>query len=154
MRDRLKNLVVAAVRLAIVRHDLATEDCPTIGDEDAQAIATDVWDALNGIGTCADEPVPELSAVLAEHPADDGEPVDSETASAAGFREGPASGRFYSHDGQVEVERHKSRWLVWVADSLAGTGERVLLPGVKTRGQFRALCSALGVKPAEVAPKV
>ena len=65
MEEKLKALVVAGIRLAIVRHDLATDEFPAIGDEAAEYIATDVWEALNGIGTCEEGPVDELTGVRA-----------------------------------------------------------------------------------------
>lgn len=60
----LRELVVAAIKLAIVRHDLVTDDCTTINDEDADAIAIDTWLALLGEGTCSGEVAPELSVLL------------------------------------------------------------------------------------------
>lgn len=74
--DAVKALVVAAVRLAIVRHGHETDDGEIITDEDAQAMAEDVWDALNGVGTCAEEPAPELLALAARPaPASDSDAI-------------------------------------------------------------------------------
>lgn len=61
--DRVGELVRAAVLLAIVRHDLATDDAPVLSDGDARAIAEDAWNALNGVGSCSAEVAPELAAV-------------------------------------------------------------------------------------------
>lgn len=64
--DQVFALVKASVELAIVRHDLATEDTPTMSAEDMASIALDVWKAMLGIDTCADDMVPELAVIL-EH---------------------------------------------------------------------------------------
>ena len=61
-RERLKALVVAAVKLVIIRHGLATDDTPDMNEEDADELALDTWDALNGIHTCDGTVAPELKA--------------------------------------------------------------------------------------------
>ena len=83
--DKLKALVVAAVHLAIVRNDLATDDCPTIGDDDAEVIANDTWQALKGIGTCSGEVSPELACLLyAGRPCNALHPGDPSMCDASG----------------------------------------------------------------------
>ena len=64
MRERLKALVTTAVELAIVRHDLQNDAPEDITEDDRAAIAIDTWDAMNGIGTCNEEVMPELAACL------------------------------------------------------------------------------------------
>ncbi len=64
MQEKLKALVVAAVRLAIIRHGLSSDyDEDPMTDEDAAAIGEDVWNALNGIETCAGLMSDELQAL-------------------------------------------------------------------------------------------
>jgi hypothetical protein len=69
VKSLLRDLVSAAVRLAIARHGLMQDEYD-LGDDDAKAIAADTWDALNGIDTCAGKMAPELAAVLLRMPAD------------------------------------------------------------------------------------
>ena len=69
--ERLKalfGLVRASVELAFARHDLVT---PEANDEDESVdereiglIVDDVWGAIQGHGTCAEEPVPEWADAL------------------------------------------------------------------------------------------
>jgi hypothetical protein len=56
-------LVKAAIRLAILRHDMGNED-GEYTNEQAAEIADDTWDALQGIGTCDAGPAKELTDVL------------------------------------------------------------------------------------------
>ncbi len=65
-RAELRQLAEAAVKLAIARHGLATEECPDLQPDSmaADEIAADVWNALNGVHTCDEVPAPELMAVL------------------------------------------------------------------------------------------
>lgn len=60
----LRDLVIASIRLAIIRHDLATDECPTLSADDADVIGRDTWDALNGVGTCSGEVAAELAELM------------------------------------------------------------------------------------------
>lgn len=62
--ERLAALVKAAVRLAIIRHDLET-DGGSCDEQLAIEVADDTWDALRGEGTCAGVPCEELVAARA-----------------------------------------------------------------------------------------
>ncbi len=62
--EKLKALVVAAVKLVIIRHGLATDDAPDMNEEDADELALDTWNALNGVHTCDGAVAPELRAML------------------------------------------------------------------------------------------
>lgn len=60
----LFDLVKAAIALAIVRHDLETNE--ELLDQDmVEQIAQDVWGAMNGVGTCETSELPELTAAKA-----------------------------------------------------------------------------------------
>lgn len=81
-------------------------------------------------------------AWLAEHPADDGEPVSGEWLRSIGFT-GPDGllGIIY---GEVELTTTtSSRWLVGNPSEIHG--ESVYIPAPTTRGDVRRLCAALGV---------
>lgn len=65
-RLRLRRLVIAAVQLAIIRHDLTVDGNNPIDKHDRNRIATDIWDAMNGAGTCNETVLPELAALLEE----------------------------------------------------------------------------------------
>lgn len=83
------------------------------------------WDAL------ADDIVQSARAVLAEHPADDGEPVTDEWLESIGHPTPPEP-----------PQRGGHRWMVLVVD---GKGSSYRLPNAATRGDVRRLCRALGV---------
>jgi hypothetical protein len=58
-------LMKVAVQLAIIRHDLNSEEGHTLQEPvDTEGIAQDVADAIRGIGTCSDEAVPEWKALF------------------------------------------------------------------------------------------
>ena len=58
--DATLALVKCAIGLAVARHGLETE----MGDveEIIDQITTDVWGAMQGIGTCEGKPLPEWAA--------------------------------------------------------------------------------------------
>ena len=79
-------------------------------------------------------------AYLAEHPADDGEPVTPEWLAATGFS--PAWGDKYRHQrGHMDVV-----WREGVMSLAHRTDEWSELP-VRTRGHVRRLLMALGITP-------
>lgn len=61
--DALERLLVAAVRLAIVRSSLKGEDDVDISDEEAEHIGQDTAWACQGEGTCDEHPIPEWTEV-------------------------------------------------------------------------------------------
>jgi hypothetical protein len=86
-------------------------------------------------------------AWLAEHRADDGEPVTTDWLSSAGFVEemgsysvpvGFDAAELYAHFG---VTRRPAWWLA------NRNGDKIFLRPPTTRGQVRALCAALGIGP-------
>jgi hypothetical protein len=62
LEQKLVALIKAAVELAIIRHSLIDED------DLAAAIAQDAANAVRGIDTCAEHPIPEWSTIFAHKP--------------------------------------------------------------------------------------
>jgi hypothetical protein len=59
----LRNLVQASIELACIRHNLCFEDAPPLVVEECAVIVDDVWNALNGVDTCAEQIDPALLAL-------------------------------------------------------------------------------------------
>ena len=74
-----------------------------------------------------------VKAYLAEHPADDGEAVSEDWLRSVGLRDN----RMVIEFMKLEDGRWASRWHGWE------------LPRLKSRGQVRNLCAALGVELKE-----
>ena len=63
LRDGMEKLIIAAVRLAIMRWDLS-KDGEDIPEDEAFDLAKDVAWACQGEGTCDEDPIPEWDAVI------------------------------------------------------------------------------------------
>lgn len=116
-----------------------------MGDE-LRADARDVlrhWHGLtdreaeSAAGCLAGKAAWVAAAFLAEHPADDDEPVGD---GLPGFKAGSVSGRLYHESGRLEIDPGGAAIIV---DAI---GQRVTCVAVvRTRGDVRRLCRCLGI---------
>jgi hypothetical protein len=89
------------------------------------------------------------SAYLAEHPADDAEPVDEAWLESVGFVHGDSaigSPRMNSPRAPVDETQVVTIESDGAAYYDVDDGHWVILPDVETRGDVRRLCAALGIE--------
>ncbi len=150
MNEQLKNLVIAAVKLAIIRHGLATDECPNLDEADSGEIALDAWNALNGVHTCDGEMAAELKAVAeplnAQPPVDEVEQLRVQLAgvltAADGATLNPAvQGQYGWSPAYQAVLELRRRYDALLAESKRGKGaEERILNGV---GELDAIADLL-----------
>jgi hypothetical protein len=94
-------------------------------------------------------------AYLAEHPADDDEPITADWLRSVGAKEVDLSWRndqFSTHlpayvfgNGRFGVWGHEAAWSMYLLNADGFDGQEEHVTAVRTRGQLRRLCAALGI---------
>jgi hypothetical protein len=95
------------------------------------------------------------NAYLAEHPADDDEPITADWLRSVGAKEVDLSWRndqFSTHlpayvfgNGRFGVWGHEAAWSMYLLNADGFDGQEEHVTAVRTRGQLRRLCAALGI---------
>lgn len=127
-----------------------TDDVRAAAERWRQRIADPRWAVLNRPKTKADTAV-LLDAYLADHPADNGDPLTPEWLLAAGLAaddltwhgHGPATG--YVLANRIGFRCCDGRWAAYLLSPDGFDGSEDWLVETPTRGHLRRLCAALDI---------